>query len=54
MSILKKMRKKYYSINKHQWGDIVDKKEREEAIKLWNELYKHVKLKYPANDTERN
>jgi len=29
MSILKKMKKKYYSINKHEWEQIKENKERE-------------------------
>lgn len=31
MSILKKMKKKYYSINKHEWEQIKENKEREYA-----------------------
>lgn len=52
MSILKKMRKKYYSINRHEWEQIVQNKEREHTSRQLEMLVQY--LKQIANDTERN
>lgn len=52
MSILKKMKKKYYSINKHEWEQIKENKEREYASRQLEMLL--LTLKKIGNDTERN
>lgn len=46
MSILKKMRKKYYSINKHQWDDIKRQKEEQQDLIFWTDLKTYLKLNY--------
>lgn len=48
MSILKKMKKKYYSINKHEWEKIVDNKEREYYSRQLEMLIQY--LKQTSND----
>lgn len=44
MSILKKMRKKYYSINKHQWDDIKNQKEINHDLIFWTDIKTYLKL----------
>ncbi len=51
MSILKKMRKKYHSINRHEWEQIVENKEREHTSRQLEMLIQY--LKQIANDTTR-
>jgi hypothetical protein len=48
MSILKKMRKNYHSINKHRWNQIVQNKEREHTSRQLEMLVQY--LKQIAND----
>ena len=52
MSILKKMKKKYYSINRHEWEQIKEDKEREHASRQLEMLL--LTLKKIGYDTERN
>jgi hypothetical protein len=51
MSILKRMRKKYHSINRHEWEQIVENKEREHTSRQLEMLIQY--LKQIANDTKR-
>jgi hypothetical protein len=43
MSILKKMKKKYYSINKQEWEQIVENKEREHILRQLEMLLQYLK-----------
>jgi hypothetical protein len=45
MSILKKMKKKWYALNSHRIDEIKDRKAGEELIKIVKELDNHIKQK---------
>ena len=45
MSILKKLKKKYSSINQHQMDRINHEKERERLLKEWKELKDYLNIK---------
>ncbi len=44
MSILKKMKKKYYSINKNDWDEIEKQKEIQLALSDWLKIRDYLKL----------
>ena len=45
MGILKKMKKKYYSINQHRIDEIREQKEREWELRQLEELVNYLKIK---------
>lgn len=44
MSILKKMKKKYFSINQHQWKNIKEQKQKEQFLIDWKNLKKSLNI----------
>lgn len=45
MTILKKMKKKFYSINKNQWDKIKEDNEKEYYLRQWKQLRDSLNLK---------